>query len=175
MAFQSATYQTMGVGIQGEIYQSAPWSGQALTINSVSAAYNVIGKTVATWQPTQGTLYVAAGQGSDASTKWAGFLASPKSLALYNGDFTASMTVANSSQVVICSMGVMLVYLPAAANIGDKVCYNTTTGTITTIAPGATLSAGTLFAQAEVINYSTAGAGLAVIRIQPTYAIPAAA
>lgn len=173
MAFQTTIGQVPGFGVQGEIRDSSPQGGLAYTITSVSEANNIIGYTVVTQQATEGV--VAAGQGASSSSVFAGFLAAPKDYALYSGTFTPSLTVANGSIVSVVYQGKMTVYLPAAAAIGDYVCYNTTTGRLTTIAPGATLAAGTLFAQARVVDKIVTGAGLAVILINPTFVIPAAA
>jgi len=172
MSFQSTSYQLAGFGVPGELYRNSPFSAEALTINSVNPANNIIGSTVATWQPSQGENYVAAGKGADNSSAFAGFLASPKSLALYSGTFSPSLTVANNTQVTIVEMGVMIVTFSVAANIGDWVIYNTTTGQISPLAQGEDLPVGSAFAQAIVTDYSTDGSGLAVIRINPTFTIP---
>lgn len=173
MAFQSSILVTQGFGVPGELFTDRPWDGATYTINSVSAAYNIIGATGVTQQATEG--YVAAGQGASSSSVFVGIIAMPKDYALYSGTLTPTLTVANQSLVSIVTMGTMIVTLPASAAIGDYVCYNTTTGVLTTIAPGATLASGTLFAQARVVDRIVSAAGLAVINISPTYTIPAAA
>jgi hypothetical protein len=170
MAFQSSIGPTQGFGVPGELFTNRPWDGYSYTINSVSAAYNIIGATAVTQQAAEG--YVAAGQGASTSSVFAGIIAMPKDYALYSGTFTPTLTVANQSLITAVVEGTMIVTLPAAAAIGDYVVYNTTTGALSTIAPGADLASGTAFAQAIVVNKIVSAAGLAVIQISPTYVIP---
>src|ERR1700679_2207242 len=142
MAFQTTVSIQQGFGVPGELYDDSPVIANTYTINSGSAAYNIIGATCCTVS-SQG--FVAAG----GTNPFAGFLVNPKVQALYGTGgvpLAPTLTVNNFDIVEVLSMGTIIVTLPAAAAIGDYVVYNTTTGAISTITPSTPLASGTAFA-----------------------------
>lgn len=170
MGFQAAVQILEGFGVPGELYTDAPYQAQTYTINSGSAANNIIGATCCTIT-SQG--FVAAG----GTNVFAGFLVDPKNIALVGAGgipLNPTLTVPNFTIVECLTMGVIIVTLPAAAAIGDYVVYNTTTGAISTITPTTPLAAGTAFANAIVSYYTqgVSGSALAVVTVNPTYIIP---
>jgi hypothetical protein len=163
-SFQQVVNILAGFGVPGEIFQTAPSIVQSYTLNS-SGTPNVVGTTAYTIT-SQG--YAEAGSGGTLG--FAGILANPKVYALYGtsaGALAPTLTLPDQTQAEILSEGIMIAYLGAAADIGDYVIYNDTTGALNRMAPGPTCPTGFSFANAVVINYSTTGAGLAVIQVNP--------
>ena len=239
MSFQSSVFINMGFGVPGELFTDSPYTAAPFTINSSSAAYNIIGATCATITSQgfcqagaaavtlTGTLasstavtalsstaallagFFVTGTGIPAGTTiasitnatslvlsaaatvsateslvftppnlgFAGFLVNPLSQALFGTGgqpLAPTLTINNYSIVPCLTMGVIVVTLPAAANIGDNVIYNQTTGAISTIAPGVLVPFGYTFANA-IVSYFTqdiAGSALAVVTVNPTFLIP---
>jgi hypothetical protein len=171
MSFQSTVSLAQGFGVPGELFTDAPQQVQTFTIDSVShPERNIIGATCCTIT-SQG--FCQAGSGGTLG--FAGFLVDPKNIALYGtvgAPLAPTLTVPNFSIVECLTMGVIIVTLPAAANIGDYVVYTNTTGAISTITPSTPLASGTTFANAIVSYVTVAGAGLAVITVNPTFIIP---
>lgn len=168
MAFQSAVQLAQGFGVPGNLYTDGPHRAESYILSSADAAYNIIGATAFTVS-SEG---VAAAGGTNP---FAGILVNSKVYATSgttSGALTPTMTLPNNAQAEVLSMGSIVVTLPAAAAIGDLVVYNTTTGVLSTIAPGADLGAGTAFANAVVDYFTVSAAGLAVITLSPTLVIP---
>jgi hypothetical protein len=163
MAFQSTVAFLQGAGVPGEIYLDDPHRAQSYILQSASSALNIIGATVFT-VVSQG---IARAGGTGA---FAGFLVDPKEYALYGAGgipLNPSLTLPNNSQADILSMGTIFVTLPAAAAIGDVVIYDNTTGAISTITPGTAVPVGSSYANATVRVATVAGAGLAIITVDP--------
>lgn len=172
MSFQSAVSVNMGFGVPGELFTDSPYIVQPYTIQSVSAANNIIGSTCCSIT-SQG--FCQAGSGGTLG--FAGFLVDPKDVALFGAGgipLNPTLTVPNFTTVECLTMGTIIVTLPAAANIGDNVIYDNTTGQISTIAQGVALPSGKSFANAIVSYYTQdiSGSALAVITVNPTYVIP---
>jgi hypothetical protein len=170
MSFQQTVYTVQGFGVPGELFTDSPYIAQSYTVNSALASYNVIGATCCT-VTSQG--FCEAGSGGDYG--FAGFLVDPKDQALFGSagqPLSPSLTVNNFQQVECLTMGTIIVTLPGAANIGDYVIYDDTTGAISTISPVTPLPSGKTFANAIVTYYTVSGAGLGVITVNPTYIIP---
>lgn len=169
MAFQSTVSQLQGFGVPGELFNDGPHRAESFILESASAAYNIVGATAFT-VASQG---IAAAGGNGV---FAGILANPKTAVLQGtsagGSLAPTLTLPNEAQAEIVSMGSLIVTLPAAAAIGDKVIYDTTTGAISTITPTADLPVGKLFANAVVDYFTVSAAGLAVITMTPTLVIP---
>lgn len=172
MAFQSTVFVNMGFGVPGELFTDAPYQAQPFTIQSASAAYNIIGATCCTIT-SQGFCQA----GAAGTLGFAGFLVNPLSQTLFGTGgvpLAPTLTVNNFDVVECLTMGVIIVTLPAAANIGDSVIFDNTTGAIATIAPLAALPSGKTFANA-IVSYFTqdvSGSALAVVTVNPTYVIP---
>lgn len=170
MGFQSSVEINMGAGVPGEMYADGPWKSQSYIINSASAAYNIIGATACTIT-SEGVC--EAGAGGDFG--YAGILVDPKNIALYGASgipLAPSLTVPDYTQVECATEGSYWVTLPAAADIGDYVVYDDTTGALSTIADSDPLPVGKTFADAIVSYFTVDDAGLAVITITPTIVPP---
>lgn len=168
MGFQTTVFLATGAGMVGEMYTDGPSRGQSYIIVSGDATNNVVGRGFTL--TSQG---VAAAGGTNP---YVGILAGPKLQPLQGtsagGSLAATIILPNNVQAEIISMGSIWVNLPGAANVGDSVLFDNTTGALTTIAPGADLPSGKTFAQAIVDYFTCTGAGLAVITLSPTYVIP---
>lgn len=162
MAFQSTVYLYTGAGIPGEQYSDVPWRAQPFTINSSSAAYNIIGATFCT-VTSQGICQA----GSGGTLGIAGLLVDPKDQALFGSSLTPTLTVPDYTAVECATEGTFFVTLPGAANIGDYVIFDNTTGAISTVSPGTSLPSGKSWANAFVDVFTVSGAGLGVITINP--------
>ncbi len=166
MSFQSTVSVLAGFGVPGEIFQDVPWVVLSYSLQSGSEP-NVVGATGYTI-----TSDGVAQAGSGGTRGFAGILGIPKSYALYGtggAPLAATLTLANYTQAEIVSEGMMIVTLPAAANIGDYVLYNDTTGALATMAPGPTCTTGYSFANAVVSQFTqgVSGSALAVIQLKP--------
>lgn len=174
--FQSTVYLYSGSGIPGEQYDDSPWRALPYTINSVSAAYNIIGSTFCTI--TSGGSLTNSGTcqaGSAGTFGVAGLLVAPKDYALYGSGGQAlnpTLVVSNQTAVQCATMGRFFVQLPAAANVGDWVIFDNTTGAISTVTPNTTLPTGKSWAQGIVSVFSISAAGLAVIDLNPGVGLP---
>lgn len=171
MGFQSAVSLLQGFGVPGEQFTDGPTRAETFTIVSASSSLNIIGATACT-VTSQGVC--AAGNVGGARV-FAGILVDPKDVALFdtgNQPLAPTLVVPNNSIVECASMGSFIVTLPAAANIGDSVIFDNTSGALSTIAPGIALPSGKTFANAVVDYYTVAAAGLAVITMTPALVIP---
>lgn len=177
MAFQSEVFIPQGAGVPGDRYDNSPWRAQPYTLKSVDANYNIVGATAYT-KTGEGQ----AQAGSAGAFGYAGILVNSKvyttSGTLAGGTLDATLVLPNEGIAEITDMGSYFVTLPAAANIGDLVVYDNTTGALETIAPLAALPAGKSFAFAKVDRFTVGPAGigpqiLGVITLTPTLAIPA--
>jgi len=140
MTFQSTVNSDQPLGVPGEVIFDGPTRAAPFILSSASAAYNIVGATVFTVS-SEG---VAAAGGTGA---FAGILAKPKTYASYGtsagGPLAPTMTLANNVIGELLQMGSLVVSLPnsQAANIGDVLTYNTTTGVISVLAPNASFTA----------------------------------
>ena len=165
MTFQNSVARFSGAGVQGEIIADSPYRAQPYELVSSSAANNVIGATYCT--------VVSEGVAQAGGTGYgAGIISNPKTQVSYgttqNGTLAPTLTLPNYKIASLLQAGTILVYLPAAANIGDIVQYNTTTGALSTIpaSPTPTPSSGcAIIPNAFVEKYTDTAAGLAVIHI----------
>lgn len=170
MGFQSTVSLQQGFGVPGELFTDSPWHVESYTINSALASYNVIGATGYT-VTSQG--YAEAGNGGDFG--FAGILCDPKNQALFGvggSPLAPTLTLPNQSQAELLTMGSLIVTLPGAANVGDYIVMDNTTGALESVTAGDPLPSGKTFANALVDYYFTGGPGLAVITVNPTYVIP---
>lgn len=166
MGFQSAVQINQGFGVPGEQYSDGPWRAQSFTINSASAANNVIGATICS-VTSQGNC--AAGN-TGGTTPIAGLLVDPKNIALFGTGgipLNPTLTVPNFTQVECATEGSYIVTLPGAAAIGDWLIYDNTTGAISTVTPGTSLPSGKSWGNGIVDYFTVTGAGLGVVTLIP--------
>ncbi len=157
MTFQSTVNLTTSLGLAGSLYTSAPVRGQSLIINSASAAYNIVGATAFTVS-SEG---IAAAGGTGF---FIGILSNPHAYATSgttSGTLTPTLTLPNYTQGEFVRAGELVVTLPAAAAIGDKVVFDTTTGALSTVAPtiAATGSIATTVLTVSAITAGSIGVG----------------
>lgn len=170
MAFQSTVYNVSGAGVPGEQANDSPLMALPYSIDSASAAYNIIGKTMCTITNENYCQAGSAGAGG-----FAGLLVNPKVQALYGASgqpLAPSMTVNDQDAVECATMGTFWVTLPAAAAIGDWVIYNNTTGAIATIPRGDEVTTGYSWGYAYVSVKTVTGAGLGIITLDPGFQEP---
>jgi hypothetical protein len=166
MGFQSEVFLQQGFGVPGEQYSDGPWRAQSYSIDSTDATNNIIGATMCS---ITGQGVCAAGN-TGGTAVFAGLLVDPKDIALFGSGgipLNPTLTVPNFTQVECATMGSYVVTLPGAAAIGDWVIYDQTTGAISTVAPGTSLPMGSSWGNAVVDYFTVAGAGLAVITMNP--------
>lgn len=166
MGFQSSVFINQGSGVPGEQYSDGPWRAQSYQINSASAANNIIGTTVCSIS-SEGVCQAGNAGGAFII---AGLLVDPKNIALFGTGgipLAPTLTVPNFTQVECATMGSYWVTLPAAANIGDWLVYDETTGAISTVAPGTSLPGGKQWANGVVDYFTVSGAGLGVVTLNP--------
>jgi hypothetical protein len=160
--FQSAVNINLGFGVVGELIVDGPQRAESLTLDNVGGSIgNFFTKSNATGVATQGG---TIGTG----VVMAGFLVNPKAYASFGGtnSLDPSLTLPPNSQGEFLLMGTIVVAITGAANIGDLVQYNTTTGALSCVAPGASATAGNaLIPNCVVYRYPTAASGLIAVRI----------
>lgn len=164
MGFQNNVQLQQGFGVPGELFNDGPHRAQSYIITTPTAQ-NIIGQTYCTILQT-GEVQA----GGVAGTPSAGFLVDPKDQANVGqggSALTPTMLVPQFAQCECLSMGSIVVNLPNAANIGDVVIYNTSTGAISSQSPSAAIPAGSAYANAIVDYFDIASAGLAVITVTP--------
>lgn len=164
MAFPSVVRADLATGIPGELAFEGPLKARPAILVSPDAANNIIGARYCTM--TAEGIARAGGTGA-----LGGILANPKVYAAYGtaagGTLAATMTLPNNLNVeLVYETAGMFVVLPAAAAIGDEVIYNTTSGALSTQAPGATPGAGLARVPNAFVDHRTVTeAGVAVIRL----------
>lgn len=120
IAFQQAT------GVPGELAYDGPHRSKPWQLISSPAA-NVIGATA----------YTAVSEGiamAGGTGEFVGILINPKAYANFGGNqggLAPTMTLPDDTIGELLTMGTPFVTLVAAANIGDKVFYNSTSGALT--------------------------------------------
>lgn len=126
MGFQSTVSLKQGFGVVGELMLDGPVRAAPYTLVSADASYNVVGRA---FTVTSEGVAAAGGTGD-----FAGILVNPKHYASYGttagGTLAPTLTLANNALGECLTMGEIIVALPGAAAIGDKVTYNTTTGVL---------------------------------------------
>ena len=163
--FQSTINISLGFGIPGELIVDGPQRVDSLTLGSTAGTIGLaFTKSNSTNIATQGGAIV------NGTNVFAGILVNPKVYALdgYSslGSLDPSMVLAPYSQGEFLSMGTIVVNCVGAAKIGDLIQYNNTTGVLSAVTPGGTVTTGNTFIPNCVVwNYPTAATGLIAIRI----------
>jgi hypothetical protein len=152
----------MAFGIPGEAYLDGPTMAAPWMLES-NGEPNIIGATAYT-VTAEGTA-TAGGTGI-----FCGILANPKTYVMQGqaaGPLAPDMVLPDGSEGELVTMHPgLIVTLPNVAAIGDKVIFNNTTGAISSLAPATAVPGGsTLIAGANVVRFTVAAAGLAVIRL----------
>ena len=163
--FQSIVNINLGFGIPGELIVDGPQRVDSLTLDSNGGTMGLaFTKSNTTNVATQG------GTITSGSTVFAGILVNPKAYASYGAvggaPLDPTLFLGPNTQGEFLTMGTIVVTLVGAANIGDIIQYNTTTGVLSAVAPGSSASSGNaLIPNAVVWNYPISATGLTAIRI----------
>ena len=161
---QTTVSFAQALGIPGEFVIDGPVISRPFTIVSTDASNNVFGRafTVAAEGQAQ-----AGGVGV-----FAGILTSPKEHISYGtaagGPLAATLALPNNvrAEMTTFTAGVVI-QVPAAANIGDLVVFDQTTGALSTV-PAGTAAPGngkSFVPNAIISDYTASAAGLAVLRM----------
>lgn len=164
-AFQSTINVTYAFGVIGEVINDGPTRATARIVNSSGTA-NTIGFAYTRSNTTD--ICTVGGAITNGSTVFGGILSMPKSYATAggtSGTLSPTLNLPDNSVGEFIEMGTIVVALTTAANIGDLVTYNLTTGALGAVAPGSSAPGGSaLVPNCVVRNYNTA-AGIAAIRL----------
>ena len=156
MGFQTVVNLTQAFGVQGELiydgpHRSNPWqlisSPQANVIGAT--AYTIVSGATDTGSGT-------AQAGGGGTLGFAGVLTAPKSYANFNGGLTPTMTLADDTIGELVTMGTINLFLTSAANPGDPLTYNTTTGALASTPATVTFTGSTA---TNVLTLTVASSG----------------
>lgn len=167
MPFQQSINITLAAGVVGEQSVEGPARVVKRTVNSAGANPNLIAyafcMAVATGVASVGGT-IAAG-----TVAFAGLLVNPKvysSNGTTAGPLVPTLAIPDNSEGEFALMGQYWVYLNSAANIGDQVVYDTTTGALSAVAPGASAGSGKAYVpNCFVDNFPTSAAGIVSARL----------
>ena len=168
MTFQSTVNINLAFGVPGELLEVGPQRAESLIVNSNGANPNTVGYA---FTKSNATNIARVGGVIGGALVFAGILVNPKVYASYGGStgtLAPTLDVLDNAQAEFLTMGTIVVQLGNAANIGDLVIYNTTTGALQAMAPSEDPEPPTGFAlvpNAVVHRYPTSAAGLSAIRL----------
>lgn len=172
-SFQTTVNEFPGFGVAGTLYSKSPLVASSNIIVSGSAANNVFGRACSFTTPA-GVGQNVVNAGNTGGQPYAGIIANPAATTLFggtSGPLSPTLTVPNQTTIDVVSEGIIVVQLDVAANIGDVVIFNNTTGVLSARAPGTQLPNGYSNANATVYMFDISAAGLAVIWVRPGAAI----
>lgn len=164
-AVQTTVNINYGFGVIGEVIQDGPTRASSRIVNSSGTA-NVIGYAYTRSNTTD--ICTVGGAITNGSTVFGGILCNPKEYASYgttSGTLQPTLTVPDNWQGDFLEMGTIVVTLTTAANIGDLVTYNLTTGALGAVAPGSAAPGGSALVPNAVVRSYTSAAGLVAIRL----------
>lgn len=160
-AFQKTVNVQNAFGVPGELYDDGPVRAAPYELISASAAYNIIGATAFTvTSPDPGDNSGSAVAAAGGTGAFAGILMNSKVYATSgpsSGAIDPTLSLQNHTIAELLSMGDIIVQLPAPANIGDLVCYDNTTGKLSTYAALTTFTAAMSTAGVLSVTAVTAG------------------
>lgn len=146
----------LATGIPGEFSRSENQDTIGKILNSTDEAKNVVGRVVFNVAANSEEVTV------DGAGTLAGLLGFPKVTVRQTLD--AQAFISNETQVEIATRGYMFQILPAAANIGDFVYYNSTNSTLLTAAPAVAPPANSVRLPGGLVKgFKTTAAGIAEI------------
>lgn len=161
MGFQTAVNIQLAFGIPGALYDDSPVRSTPWELVSASAAYNIIGATAYTATTADPGDSSAAGIAAAGGTgQFVGILANPKVYATSGpstGALNPTLALPNYTIGELVTMGHLIVALPGPAAIGDKVCYDQTTGRLQSYTGLAAFTATILSTGVMTVTAITAG------------------
>lgn len=157
-AFQTAIATNQGFGVVGELAFDGPTRAQPGVLKG-TAAYLVMGRYF-TIDTSDGT-FVPGGTGPQG-----GILFNPKSQVSWGtsagGALAPTLILPAGTVGEFLTMGYPIVALAAAATIGDRVLYDTTTGVLSTVPPLVSVTASIATTVLTVTAVAAGSAPLAV-------------
>ena len=167
MAFQTTVNIQQGFGVPGDIHLESPHRVEALTVNSTSP--NVYGYA---YTKDASTNVAKVGGAIAAGTVFAGLLVNSNEATHYGtsaGTLEPNLNLPNNHVGMFATMGDIVVQVSTACKVGDLLVYDTTTGALSTIAPGGTAGTGkAIVPNAIIYRYpvtAATGGGLTVARL----------
>ena len=163
--FQSTVNINLGFGIQGELIVDGPQRAESLILDADGGTIGLaFTKSNTTNVATQGGAIV------DGTNVFAGILVNPKAYASFGAvggaPLDPTLFLPAYSQGEFLTMGTIVVNIVGSGNIGDLVQYNNTTGVLSAVVPGGSVTTGNTFIPNCVIwNYPTSATGLTAIRL----------
>ncbi len=139
-SFQSTVNITTALGVPGELSFDGPIRSKSAIINSSGTANNV--GYAYTWTDNAnpspaGNSSIAAIAQVGGTGVFAGILVNPKAYAANGttsgGPLGPTLSIPDYTEGELMDMGECFVQMPGPANIGDLVCYNTTSGALSSI------------------------------------------
>jgi hypothetical protein len=162
MGFQTTVNVELGFGIPGALYDDGPVRCAPYELNSASAAYNVIGATAFTVTSGDAGTGIASGVvAAGGIGTFAGILANSKvyaNIGTTSGPLNSNLTLPNFAIGELLSMGDIVVSLPGPANVGDLVCYDQTTGALSSFPAKTSITA--VLATTGVLTVTAVTAGM---------------
>ena len=161
--FQSTVNVQLGFGIPGALYDDSPVRSTPWILDSALASYNIIGATaftVVSADPGDSSSAGVAAAGGAGTKAFAGILANAKVYSTSGpstGALNPTLTLPNWAIGELVTMGHLIVALPGPANIGDKVCYDQTTGALATYPTTTSFTAALLTTGVLSVSAITAG------------------
>ena len=163
--FQSSVNIQLGFGVVGELITDGPQRVESLTLDANGGTVGFgFTKSNTTGVATMGGTVTAG------TSVFAGILVNPKTYASFGasgGDpLDPTLALSANDQGEFMTMGTIIVSLTGAGKIGDIIQMNNTTGALSALQPGSTVTAGNTFIpNCVVYRYPTTAAGLVAIRI----------
>lgn len=160
MAFPTSVLAAQAYGVVGELAFDGPKRAKAFNLVSTDAAYNVFGRAFTI------TSEGIAQAGSGGARGFGGILISPKEHASFGtaagGPFAPVNVLPNNTVAQLLSMGEVWVQLDAAANVGDRVVYDNTTGVLSPLGGTSEFTGAISTTTLTVTNFVTGDTPLAV-------------
>lgn len=161
MGFQTQVNVQLAFGVPGALYDDSPVRATPWELNSALASYNVIGATAYTATTADPGDSSAAGVAAAGGTgSFVGILANPKVYSTSGtsaGALNPTTTLPNFTIGELVSMGHLIIALPGPASVGDKLCYDQTTGQVNSYAPTASFTATILSTGVMTVTAVVAG------------------
>lgn len=156
-----------GVVTNGLVLSGTNVTAGTVVLRQLTGAAGGIGTYLLDRNSTAGsTTVTGAGNGQ----MFGGILLHPKNYAAVGtaagGTLAPTLAIPDNYNGEFGTMGIIVVNVTGAANIGDQVQFNSNTGALSCVAPGASATSGnTLIAGAAVWRYPTAATGLIAIKL----------
>lgn len=136
MGFQTQVNIQLAFGVAGALYDDSPMRASRWALNSSNAANNLIGSTALTLVSADPGNSEASGVAqAGGSGMFVGILANTKTAVTSGttgGALNPTVALPNWAIQEAVSFGHLIVNLPGPANPGDKVCFDQSTGQLST-------------------------------------------